>query len=40
METLQTTLLIIGGGVTYQACDDRLCYPVNVAPVTWTVTVQ
>ena len=32
--------LIIGGGVTYQACDDRLCYPVNVAPVTWTVTVQ
>lgn len=32
--------LLIGGGVTYQACDNRLCYPVNVAPVTWTVTVQ
>ena len=32
--------LTIGGAVTYQACDDRLCYPVNVAPVTWNVTVQ
>ena len=32
--------LVIGGGVTYQACDNRLCYPVNVAPVTWNVTVQ
>lgn len=32
--------LTIGGAVTYQACDDRLCYPVNVAPVTWNITVQ
>jgi hypothetical protein len=32
--------LTIGGAVNYQACDDRLCYPVTAAPVTWTLTVQ
>lgn len=30
----------IAGAVNYQACDDRLCYPVTSAPVTWTVMVQ
>jgi len=30
----------IGGTVNYQACDDRVCYPPESAPVTWTVTVK
>jgi hypothetical protein len=30
----------VGGAVRYQACDDRLCYPVTAAPVTWTLTVK
>ena len=30
----------IAGAVNYQACDDRLCYPVTAAPVAWTVTVK
>jgi DsbC/DsbD-like thiol-disulfide interchange protein len=30
----------IAGSVNYQACDDRLCYPVSVAPVTWKVLVR
>lgn len=32
--------LTVGGAVSYQACDDRLCYPVTAAPVTWTLTVK
>ena len=32
--------LTVGGAVNYQACDDRLCYPVTAAPVTWTLTVK
>jgi hypothetical protein len=32
--------LTIGGAVKYQACDDRLCYPVTAAPVTWTLSVK
>lgn len=31
--------LTIAGAVTYQACDDRMCYPPSALPVTWTVTV-
>jgi len=30
----------IAGAVNYQACDDRLCYPVTAAPVAWKVTVK
>jgi hypothetical protein len=30
----------ISGAVNYQACDDRLCYPVASAPVSWTVDVR
>jgi DsbC/DsbD-like thiol-disulfide interchange protein len=30
----------IAGAVNYQACDDRLCYPVAVAPVTWKIAVK
>jgi hypothetical protein len=31
--------ITIGGAVRYQACDDRLCYPVTAAPVTWQLHV-
>ncbi|HUR35031.1 MAG TPA: protein-disulfide reductase DsbD domain-containing protein [Vicinamibacterales bacterium] len=32
--------LTIGGVIHYQACDDRLCYPVTSAPVVWNVLVK
>jgi hypothetical protein len=32
--------LIISGTLSYQACDDRICFaPVSV-PVTWTFTIR
>lgn len=33
-------VVTIAGAVTYQACDDRMCYPVTSAPVTWALTVK
>jgi DsbC/DsbD-like thiol-disulfide interchange protein len=30
----------VSGTVTYQACDDRVCYPPESAPVAWTVMVK
>jgi DsbC/DsbD-like thiol-disulfide interchange protein len=30
----------VAGTVTYQACDDRVCYPPESAPVAWTVMVK
>ena len=30
----------VSGTVNYQACDDRVCYAPESAPVTWTVTVK
>jgi hypothetical protein len=33
-------VLSVAGAVNYQACDDRLCYPVTAAPVTWTIAVK
>jgi DsbC/DsbD-like thiol-disulfide interchange protein len=30
----------VAGTVNYQACDDRVCYPPESAPVTWTVLVK
>lgn len=32
--------LTVSGVVTYQACDDRLCYPSSTAPVTWLIAVK
>jgi hypothetical protein len=26
--------------VHYQACDDKVCFPPESAPVSWTVTVR
>jgi hypothetical protein len=33
-------VLNVAGAVKYQACDDRLCYPVTAAAVSWKVTVK
>ena len=30
-------VLTLGGVLTYQACDERMCYPVSSAPVTWQI---
>src|SRR5256885_873812 len=30
----------VAGTVNYQACDDRVCYAPESAPVTWTVIVK
>jgi DsbC/DsbD-like thiol-disulfide interchange protein len=30
----------VAGTVSYQACDDRVCYAPESAPVTWTVMVK
>jgi hypothetical protein len=30
----------VSGIVNYQACDDRVCYAPESAPVTWTVVVK
>jgi DsbC/DsbD-like thiol-disulfide interchange protein len=30
----------VSGTVNYQACDDRVCYAPETAPVTWTVAVK
>ncbi len=32
--------LIIEGGLRYQACDDKLCYPPETIPVRWTLQVE
>ena len=32
--------VVVAGTVSYQACDDRVCYPPESAPVTWTVVVK
>jgi hypothetical protein len=34
------TKVAIAGTVQYQACDDRVCYAPESAPITWTVTVR
>jgi DsbC/DsbD-like thiol-disulfide interchange protein len=30
----------VTGTVNYQACDDRVCYPPESSPVSWTVAVK
>ena len=34
------TTVAVAGTVSYQACDDRVCYAPESAPVTWTVMVK
>ena len=28
------------GTITYESCDDRLCYPSSVVPVSWALTIR
>jgi hypothetical protein len=30
----------VSGTLSYQACDDRMCYPPTTAAVAWTVNVR
>ena len=30
----------VSGTVNYQACDDRVCFPPESSPITWTVVVK
>ena len=32
--------LTIRGVLTYQACDDKVCFTPQTVPLTWTVAVQ
>jgi hypothetical protein len=32
--------VVVGGTVSYQACDDSVCYPPESAPVAWTIAVK
>lgn len=34
------TTVALKGTVDYQACDDKVCYPPESAPVAWTLTVR
>jgi peroxiredoxin len=34
------TSMTIGGALTYQACDDRLCYDPVTLPLSWTVALK
>jgi hypothetical protein len=40
--TLQPTKddVVIHGVLNYQACDDRVCYPVASLPVSWTIQAR
>jgi len=32
--------MTIGGALSYQACDDRLCYDPVTLPLSWTVGLK
>ena len=34
------TSVVVGGTVNYQACDDKVCFPPESAPISWTVAVK
>jgi DsbC/DsbD-like thiol-disulfide interchange protein len=34
------SMVTVAGTVSYQACDDRVCYPPESTPVSWTVLVK
>ena len=34
------TKVAVTGTVSYQACDDRVCYPPESTPVAWTIVVK
>src|SRR5436190_17451074 len=32
--------VVVAGTVNYQACDDKVCFPPETAPVSWTISVK
>ena len=32
--------VVVAGTVNYQACDDKVCFPPENAPVSWTVAIK
>jgi len=32
--------VVVAGTVNYQACDDKVCFPPETAPVSWTIAVK
>src|SRR6185503_9036013 len=32
--------VVVAGTVNYQACDDKICFPPESAPVSWTIAVK
>jgi len=32
--------VVVAGTVNYQACDDKVCFPPESAPVSWTIAVK
>jgi hypothetical protein len=32
--------VVVAGTVNYQACDDKMCFPPENAPVSWTVAIK
>ena len=32
--------LTLQGALSYQACDDKICYPPRTVPMTWTVAIK
>jgi hypothetical protein len=32
--------VVVAGTVNYQACDDKVCFPPDSAPVSWTISVK
>ena len=32
--------IVVAGTVNYQACDDKVCFPPESAPVSWTIAVK
>jgi DsbC/DsbD-like thiol-disulfide interchange protein len=32
--------IVVGATVNYQACDDKVCFPPESAPVSWTIAVK
>jgi DsbC/DsbD-like thiol-disulfide interchange protein len=32
--------VVVAGTVNYQACDDKVCFPPESAPISWTVLVK
>ena len=35
-----TTALTVQGTLTYQACDDTICFPPRTVPLTWTIGIK